>query len=114
MRGGLRVIVMSSRWLLLRGLLGANRLGQDRSGGRRFRRWSCGLRCCVNRLGWVRLGGWFGCCGPVIGGELVCGVSVDRQRSAPSVRRSVGSVWPDTRIEPWPPSVAVSDSAPMR
>ena len=45
-------------------------------------------------------------------GKLVCGVSVDRQ-IGPSVRRSVGSVWPDTRIEPWPPSVAVSDSAPM-
>ena len=47
-----------------------------------------------------------------VGGKLVWGVSVDRQIGA-SVRRSVGSVWPDTRIEPWPPSVAVSDSAPM-
>ena len=46
------------------------------------------------------------------GGKLVWGVSVDRQIGA-SVRRSVGSVWPDTRIEPWPQSVAVSDSAPM-
>ena len=46
------------------------------------------------------------------GGKLVCGVSVDRQIGA-SVRRSVGSVWPDTRIEPWPQSVAVSDSEPM-
>ena len=47
-----------------------------------------------------------------VGGKLVWGVSVDRQIGA-SVRRSVGSVWPDTRIEPWPPSVAVSDSAPI-
>ena len=47
-----------------------------------------------------------------VGGKLVWGVSVDRQIGA-SVRRSVGSVWPDTRIEPWPPSAAVSDSAPM-
>ena len=46
-----------------------------------------------------------------VGGKLVCGVSVDRQ-IGPSVRRSVGSVWPDTRIEPWPQSVVVSDSAP--
>ena len=48
-----------------------------------------------------------------VGGKLVWGVSVDRQIGA-SVRRSVGSVWPDTRIEPWPPSAAVSDSTPMR
>ena len=46
------------------------------------------------------------------GGKLVCGVSVDRQ-IGPSVRRAAGSVWPDTRIEPWPQSVAVSDSAPV-
>ena len=65
-RGGLRVIVMCSRWSLLRGLLGS-RPGQDRSGGRRVRRWSCGLRCCVNRLGWVRLRVRRGCCGPVMG-----------------------------------------------
>ena len=45
------------------------------------------------------------------GGKLVWGVSVDRE-VGPSVRRAVGSVWPDTRIEPWPQSVAVSDSAP--
>ena len=45
------------------------------------------------------------------GGKLVWGVSVDRQ-IGPSVRRAVGSVWPDTRIEPWPQSVAVSDSVP--
>ena len=46
------------------------------------------------------------------GGKLVCGVSVDRE-VGPSVRRAVGSVWSDTRIEPWPQSAAVSDSAPM-
>ncbi len=45
------------------------------------------------------------------GGKLVCGVSVARQ-IGPSVRRAVGSVWPDTRIEPWPQGVAVSDSVP--
>ena len=45
------------------------------------------------------------------GGKLVWGVSVDRQ-IGPSVRRAVGSVWPDTGIEPWPHSVAVSDSVP--
>ena len=45
------------------------------------------------------------------GGKLVCGVSVDRE-VGPSVRRAVGSVWSDTRIEQWPQSVVVSDSVP--
>ena len=44
-------------------------------------------------------------------GKLAWGVSVDRA-IGPSVRRAVGSVWPDTRIEPWPQSVVVSDSVP--
>ena len=46
------------------------------------------------------------------GGKLAWGVSVDRE-IGPSVRRAVGSVWSDTRIEPWPQSVVVSDSVPI-
>ena len=45
------------------------------------------------------------------GGELVWGVSVDRQLG-PSVRRSVGSLWPDALVEEWPRGVSVSDSTP--
>ena len=45
------------------------------------------------------------------GGELVSGVSVDRQLG-PSVRRSVGSLWPDAVVEDWPRDVTVSDKTP--
>jgi len=45
------------------------------------------------------------------GGELVSGVSVDRQLG-PSVRRSVGSLWPDAVVEDWPRGVTVSDKTP--
>ena len=48
------------------------------------------------------------------GDGLVWGVSVDRYM-ARSVRRALESVWPETRIELWPPDdrVGVSDSVPV-
>ena len=48
------------------------------------------------------------------GNGLVWGVSVDRDLRR-SVERAVGSVWPEHKIEPWPPdaSVEVSDSLPV-
>ena len=47
-------------------------------------------------------------------GKLVWGLSVDRELER-SVKRAVGKVWPQTRIEPWPleDRAEVSDSAPM-
>ena len=49
-----------------------------------------------------------------VGGKLVWGVSVDRE-IGPSVRRAVGSVWSDIRVEQWPidDTGGVSDSVPV-
>ena len=97
------MIVMCSRWSLLRGLLGSKPPGtgqKRRTAVPALELWPAVLRQSfglgsprgVVRVLWAR-----------DRGKLVCGVSVDRE-VGPSVRRSVGSVWPDTRIEPWPPS----------
>ena len=47
-------------------------------------------------------------------GKLLWGLSIDRGLER-SVKRAVGKVWPQTRIEPWPleDRAEVSDSAPM-